>query len=91
MRVLCTKPTGSTEVSGVCFTKGPGGMISDDMSEEAAARLLTIPGFEKFTGKPPKVESQEATPPDEVPGAKQEEEKAPPPGSGRPFGKGKKG
>jgi len=45
MRVLCHIPNASTEISGVKFASAGGLMVSKDISEERAARFLSINGF----------------------------------------------
>ena len=46
MRVVCTIPNASENMSGIAFTRQPSGtLLSDEISEDQGARLLTIPGF----------------------------------------------
>lgn len=45
-KVICTRPNASDEISGVKFVShGAGGMISEDISDEQAARFASIPGY----------------------------------------------
>lgn len=45
MRVLCTRPNASEEISGVKFTAMDGGMLSDELDEAAGAAFLEIDGY----------------------------------------------
>lgn len=45
-KVLCTLPNASELISGVAFVKHANGMLSEDISDEAAAAFLEIPGYE---------------------------------------------
>jgi hypothetical protein len=47
-QVLCTLPNCSEEVSGVKFTAFAGGMLSEPISDEAAKRLCSIPGYKEY-------------------------------------------
>lgn len=56
MRVRCTLPNASDEISGVKFAAhASGGKVSEEISEQAAAVFLSIPGYEAFDQKPPPV------------------------------------
>ena len=44
-RVLCTIPCAPELISGVRFEATPVGLLSEPISEEAAARFATIPGY----------------------------------------------
>lgn len=46
MRVLCTRPNASDEISGVRFEKHEGGMVSVDIGDEQAAAFLEVGGYE---------------------------------------------
>ena len=47
MRVICTLPNASEEISGVKFTRLENGhVLSEEISDEAGARFLSIPGYE---------------------------------------------
>lgn len=50
-KVLCTLPNASEEIGGIKFEKHAKGMLSEDISDEQATRLASIPGYE-FVGKP---------------------------------------
>jgi hypothetical protein len=45
-RVLCTLPHASEQISGVAFERTPAGMLSVEISDEAAARFIRIRGYE---------------------------------------------
>lgn len=48
-RVVCTLPYASDEISGVKFSPGDAGsMLSEEISDDAAARFLSIPGYEPY-------------------------------------------
>ena len=44
-KVLCTSPNASEEISGIKFEKTDEGMLSEDISDDLAAELATIPGY----------------------------------------------
>lgn len=45
-RVICDLPNASLEISGIKFSPlDEGGLISEDISEEQAKRLASIPGY----------------------------------------------
>jgi len=44
-QVLCTLPNASTEISGVKFSVHANGMLSDEISDDAAAVFASIPGY----------------------------------------------
>lgn len=45
-KVLCTLPNASEEISGVKFVSHAKGMLSEEISDEAAAVFASIPGYE---------------------------------------------
>ena len=47
-KVICTRPNASLNINGVKFTptEDGAGVISDDVSDEAAELFLSIPGYE---------------------------------------------
>lgn len=45
-KVLCTLPNASEEISGVKFVSHSKGMLSEEISDEAAAVFASIPGYE---------------------------------------------
>jgi hypothetical protein len=49
MRVICTHPNASGNISGVTFVRHESGdMVSEEISTEQGARFLTIDGFHEF-------------------------------------------
>lgn len=52
-KVIYTLPNAPKEIDGVKYSPHPdgNGVVSEDMSDEAAARLATIPGFELVGAK----------------------------------------
>lgn len=52
-KVLCTLPNASEEIGGIKFSKHAKGMLSEDISDEQATRLVSIPGYEIVGGKAP--------------------------------------
>ena len=52
-KVLCTLPNASEEIGGIKFVAHAKGMLSEDLSDEQAARLATIQGYEIVGGKAP--------------------------------------
>jgi hypothetical protein len=49
MKVICTLPNASDEISGVKFhPHDDGGLISEDVSPEVAAHFLSINGYKAF-------------------------------------------
>lgn len=52
-KVICTLENASDEISGVKFKKHPdgAGMVSEDISDEQAARFASIPGYELVGAK----------------------------------------
>lgn len=49
MRVLCTIPTASTNISGIAFARhATGHMVSEEISDEQAARFLNVEGFREL-------------------------------------------
>lgn len=49
-KVLCTSPNASEEIDGHKFEKHANGMLSENMSDEAAERFARIPGYEVVGG-----------------------------------------
>lgn len=45
-RIICKLPNAAAKINGVSFTKAPAGMLSDEISAEAAELFLAIPGYE---------------------------------------------
>lgn len=45
-RIICKLPNASTTINGVSFAPAPAGMLSDEISAEAAELFLAIPGYE---------------------------------------------
>lgn len=58
-KVLCTLPNASEEISDVKFVTRAAGMLSEDISDEQAARFASIPGYEIVGATPPKDTSAE--------------------------------
>lgn len=56
-RVIYTLPLPGGEIDGIRFTEDRGQLVSDDISEEVAARLATIHGFQAIA-LPPRQPSQ---------------------------------
>src|SRR5690606_21408172 len=84
MKVICTLPNASELISGVRFVSHAEGMISEEISEEVAARFLCIPGYKPAPAKSLRSSassSQQATP--SVPSEKNGTES---PGTGRGDG-----
>jgi len=52
-KVLCTLPNASDEIGGIKFVTHAKGMLSEDLSDEQAARLASIQGYEIVGGKAP--------------------------------------
>lgn len=51
-RVICDLPNASLEISGIKFSPlEDGGLISEEISEEQAARLASIPGYSVDEGE----------------------------------------
>ena len=49
MRVLCTIPNASTNISGIAFARhATGHMVSEEISDEKAARFLNVVGFREL-------------------------------------------
>jgi hypothetical protein len=44
-RVLCSLPNASTLINGVRFASVPDGMLSEEISDEAAAAFAAIRGY----------------------------------------------
>lgn len=53
-KILCTLPNASEEIGGIKFTAHEKGMLSEDVSDEQAQRLASIPGYELVGGEPQK-------------------------------------
>ena len=45
-KVLCTLPNASELISGVAFVSHANGMLSEEVSDEVAARFTSIAGYE---------------------------------------------
>lgn len=45
MRVLCTLPNAGKRIGGILFEPAEGGMLSEEVSDDIAIRLLSIPGY----------------------------------------------
>lgn len=52
-KVLCVLPNASEEIGGIKFTQHANGMLSEDISDEQAHRLASIPGYELVGEKAP--------------------------------------
>jgi hypothetical protein len=66
MKILCTLPNASEEISGIAFEATEGGMVSvDDVPEEQAGIFLSVPGFVAVDDK-----SQTPPPAPKAPAAK---------------------
>lgn len=52
-KVLCTLPNASDEIGGIKFVSHAKGMLSEDVSDEQAARLASIPGYKIVGGNAP--------------------------------------
>ena len=61
-KVLCTLPNASDNINGVKFTEHDKGMLSEEISDEAAADFVAIPGFELVGAKQaePEVDAEKA-------------------------------
>lgn len=44
-KVICTLPNASEEISGVKFNQVDGGMLSEDVADDVAARFASIKGY----------------------------------------------
>lgn len=44
-KIICTLPNASDEISGVKFTSVEGGMLSEEIDDDAAELFLSIPGY----------------------------------------------
>lgn len=44
-KVLCTLPNAADEISGIKFSAHEKGMLSEEISDEQAKRLASIPGY----------------------------------------------
>lgn len=53
-KLLCTLPNASEEISGVKFVPHAAGMLSEDVSDEQAAKFASIPGYEIVGATPAK-------------------------------------
>lgn len=47
-KVICITRNASEDIDGVKFTKTEAGMVSEEVSDEKAARFASIPGFSLF-------------------------------------------
>lgn len=74
-KVVCTLENAADEISGIKFTALPdgAGKVSDEISEDAAASLLSIKGYEPFEAPaapvPPAPTEKPATAPAKAPAA----------------------
>lgn len=71
-RVLCELPNASTEINGVAFAAVEGGMLSIELSEEAAANFASINGYRLYeapVAAPAAVAETEAAEPEVQPRA----------------------
>jgi hypothetical protein len=60
-KVLCTLPNASEEISGIKFMSHAAGMLSEDISDEQAAKFASIQGYEivgAIRPKDPSVEDE---------------------------------
>ena len=48
MRILCTLPNASNCISGVAFEQIDGGVLSEEIDEQAAELFLSVPGFAAY-------------------------------------------
>lgn len=53
-KILCTLPNASEEIGGIKFAAHPKGMLSEEVSDEQARRLASIPGYELVGAEPQK-------------------------------------
>lgn len=53
-KLLCTLPNASEEISGIKFVTHAAGMLSEDVSDEQAAKFASIPGYEIVGATQPK-------------------------------------
>lgn len=53
-KLLCTLPNASEEISGIKFVSHAAGMLSEDVSDEQAAKFASIPGYEIVGATAPK-------------------------------------
>lgn len=53
-KLLCTLPNASEEISGIKFVSHAAGMLSEDVSDEQAAKFASIPGYEIVGATQPK-------------------------------------
>jgi hypothetical protein len=58
-RVICTLPNCSTRISGTAFTVDRGQAISEEISDEEAARFASIPGYKLVKAKGAKPDEPE--------------------------------
>ncbi len=75
MKIECTLPNASEEISGIAFAKSEGGtMVSvDDVDPAEAARLLKIDGFREADASPEKEPPKAAKEPVKKSGKQPEE------------------
>lgn len=61
MKILCTLPNASDEISGVAFEKCDKGMVSvDQVPEDVAAAMLSVDGYAEYADTAP-AEAPDAT------------------------------
>ena len=53
-RVICSLPNASEEIDDIKFEAIEGGMLSEDISDELAARFASIDGYKLADGESPK-------------------------------------
>ena len=53
-RVICALPNASEEIDDVKFEAVEGGMLSEEISDELAARFASIDGYKLVDGEAPK-------------------------------------
>ncbi len=45
-KVICSLPNAATKINGIQFTADRGQMISEEVSDDMAAKLAAIPGYD---------------------------------------------
>lgn len=56
-RVLCSLPFAGERINDVAFEPAEGGMLSQEIGDEAAAAFCAIPGYRMAEGKAPPKET----------------------------------
>ena len=59
-KVLCSLPNASEDINGVRFTQHANGMLSEDVSDEAAASFASIPGYTVVGAPDPAADAEKA-------------------------------